>query len=286
MSSHRIALATDSTCDIPADLRKKYEIHVVPQTIIWGADELKDGIDITPQSFYKRLGSDPVHPKTSQPTPHEYTEFLKKIKAETGAEEVVCFALSNQLSGTHSSAVQAAAAVDFKVHVVDSLAVSLGLGFQVLEAARAREAGADAAGMVAAGSKLQKQMATYLAVDTLDYLHKGGRIGGAARLVGTALQLKPILTVDHAVGRIEPGERTRTRRKAIDRMVELYFNAMKSQKVHLGVLHCNCPEDAETLAKRVEAEHKPIEMFVADVTAVIGVHVGPGTLAMIGYYES
>ncbi len=286
MSTHKIAIVTDSTCDLPNDLVRKYNIHVIPQSIIWGGEELRDGIDITPTDFYHRLETDPVIPTSSQPTPSQFKALFEEI-ASSGAEQIACFTLSKNLSGTYQSAVQAADMVDVNVTVMDTVAVSLGLGWQVLAAAEAREAGGSVEEMMGAATKVRSTMRTYLTVDTLEYLHRGGRIGGAAKMVGTALQLKPMLYVDHqGLGRVEPGEKTRTRKKAIQKMVETLFGELDTSKpMKIGIVHCNARKDADELADQVKSDYPNVEILINDVTSVIGVHVGPGALAMLGYYE-
>lgn len=286
MSTHKIAIVTDSTCDLPKELAQKYNLHIIPQSIIWGDEELRDGIDITPEDFYKRLETDPNIPTSSQPTPGQYKTLFEEI-ANAGAEHIACYTLSKNLSGTNQSAVQAADMVDVDVTVMDTVAVSLGLGWQVLAAAEAREAGGGVDEMMAAATKVRATMRTYLTVDTLEYLHRGGRIGGAAKMVGTALKLKPMLYVDHqGLGRVEPGEKTRTRKKAIRKMVETLFRELDTSKpMKVGIVHANARKDADKLAEQVTSDYANVEILINDVTSVIGVHVGPGALAMIGYYD-
>ncbi|HEC24211.1 MAG TPA: DegV family protein [Chloroflexi bacterium] len=283
---HRIALLTDSTCDIPPDYVKQYDIFVVSQYVIWGTEELRDMIDIDPRSFYERLVKEPVSPKTSQPVVSDFVRTLERARDE-GAEEAVIIVISNQLSGTILSARQAKEMVDIPVHVVDSLSTSMGLGWQVLAAARAREAGGDAQAMIAAADKTRQTMQVIFSVDTLEYLHRGGRIGGAAKLVGTALQLKPQLYVDHATGRVEPGERTRTRKKALKRVYEVFFENMDTSKpMHIAVLHSAAEEEATGIYERIREEYEPVELLMGNVTPVIGTHTGPGAIGIVGYYET
>lgn len=281
-----IALVTDSTSNIPQNLIDQYDIHVQPQYVIWGTEELRDQIDITMRMFYDRLQTDPVHPRTSQPVAGDFVATLNKLR-EAGAEEAVIICISNQLSGTVDSANQAKDMVDFPVHVVDSLSASMGLGWQVIAAARAREAGGDAAAMIAAADRVREHLAITLTVDTLEYLHRNGRIGGAAKLVGTALNLKPQLYVDHTVGRVMPGERTRTRKKALEYVYQAFFNEMDTSKpLHIAVVHVAAEEQAQAFVKRIRDEYDPVELLTTEVAPVVGVHVGPGTVGVCGYYET
>jgi DegV family protein with EDD domain len=285
MSSHPIALITDSTCDIPLPYLEQYRICVAPQYVIWGTESFRDMVDMSPEEFYARLTKDSVHPKSSQPVVKDFLYCLEQAK-EAGAQEAVIITISNQLSGTVKSAQQAADLVEMPVHVVDSFSASMGLGFQVLAAARAREAGGSGQDMVDAADKVRQNIQVTFSVDTLDYLHRGGRIGGAARLVGTALQIKPQLYVDHSTGRVEPGERTRTRKKALERMYQVLCSQMDLTKsVHVAVVHCAVEQEALAMRDRVEQELHPVELIVTHVTPVIGTHTGPGALGLIGYYE-
>ena len=284
MSSQKIALITDSTCDIPQEMRDQYDLHIVPLYVIWDHEELKDEVDITADQFYDRLPRDPHHPTTSQPTPADFTRKYDELAA-AGYEEAVVIAISDKLSGTLDSAKQAASDSNLKLHLYDSRSISMGLGWQVLAAARARDNGADAEGMVAAADRARRSGVVIFTVDTLEYLHRGGRIGAAAKLLGTALQLKPQLIIDHENGIVEAGERIRTRSKAIESVYSGFFAKMDtSQPLHLTVMHVAAEEEAMELADRIRADYNPAEMFVTKTSPVIGVHGGPGTLGLVGYY--
>lgn len=259
--SHRVALVTDSTCDIPADLLEQYEITFASQYLIWGEEEYRDRIDIFPEEFYARLKTDPNLPSSSQPTASDFLELIGRAK-ECGAEEIVIITINNQLSGTVESARQVAEKSDIPVHVVDSLSGGTGLGLQVLAAARVREAGGDAQAMIAAADRARQTMQFIFFVDTLDNLYRGGRIGGTARLIGSALNLKPVLYVDHRVGRVESGERTRTRTKALERIYQLFFEKIDITKLlHIAVVHSGVPELAYNLADRIQEAYQPVERW-------------------------
>ncbi len=284
MSDHttRIAIITDSTCDIPPDLIEKYHIGVVPQYLIWGAEELRDGFDIDAQTFYSRLPNDPVHPKTSQPNPPDFARYIE----EGGAEEVVIITISNQLSKTVNSAQVAGDEASMPVHVFDSLSVSMGLGFQVLAAARVREAGGSAEEMIAAAKAVRDNLSVLLTVDTLEYLHKGGRIGGATKLMGTALQLKPLLEVNNVSGRIEAVERIRTRKKALQGIVATTFERVDpGRPMKVAVMHAAAMDDARALHDEVKANYSPATLMIGEVSPIIGVHAGPGVIGLIAYNE-
>lgn len=283
MTDKKIALITDSTCDIPPEMRKQYSLRVVPLYVIWGQEELRDEIDITADAFYERLPKDPTHPTTSQPTPADFQRTYEEVAA-AGYDEAVVIAISDKLSGTLDSAKQAASEVSLPIHLHDSRSVSMGLGWQVVAAARAQAAGGSARDMLDAAERARANGAVLFTVDTLDYLHKGGRIGAAAKLLGTALQLKPQLIIDHQTGIVEAGERVRTRNKSIESVYNGFFSRMDtSQPLHLTVMHVAAEQDAEEMAKRIRAEHTPADLFITKTSPVIGVHGGPGTIGIVGY---
>jgi DegV family protein with EDD domain len=285
MNEPSIAVVTDSTCDLPQAMRERYAIHVVPLSVIWGEEELREGVDIQPQAFYKRLVVDPIHPTTSQPTPEAFLNVYQDARRH-GAEAVVTLTISAAMSGTYESAHIAASRVDFPVHVVDSKANSMSLGWQVLAAVRARETGGDVKGMLAAAAAARSTMIYIITLDTLEYLHKGGRIGGAKRFIGTLLNLKPQIWVNHETGEVEGGRQTRTRTRAVSALYEDFFHALDTERpMRVAVLHNNARDEAEALAERVRREHEPQEMLIQIVSPVLGVHTGPRALALCGYTE-
>ncbi len=285
MPNHKIALVTDSTCDLPAAYREKYDVHVQPLTIIWGEEQLREGVDIQPEEFYRRLESDPVYPTTSQPTPQDFLTTYEQLEAE-GAEEIVAILISSAMSGTLQAAHTAVEMADIPVHLVDSRTNSMGLGWQIVAAARVRESGGDVEAMIAAANAARERMAYIIALDTLEYLHRGGRIGGASRFIGTLLNLKPQIYVNHETGEVEGGRRTRTRRRAVDALYKDFFAQVDiNRPMHIAVLHNAALEDAEALAARVEREYAPEELLISIVSPVLGVHTGPRAIALCGYSE-
>ena len=285
MPNHTIALITDSTCDIPQSLRERYAIDVVPLSIIWGDEQLREGIDISPEDFYRRLVVDPIHPTTSQPTPQDFLTAYQKAQ-QRGAQEIVVVTISTGMSGTHESARLAASMIDVPVHLVDSRANSMSLGWQVLAAARAREAGGDVEAMIAATDKARETMVFIIALDTLEYLHKGGRIGTASKFIGTLLNFKPQIFVDHKTGMVAAGRRVRTRKRALRMLYEDFFAQLDThKKMHIAVLHNAALPEAETTAARIRDEFAPAELVISIVSPVLGVHTGPRAVSLCGYTE-
>ncbi len=286
MTGHKIALITDSGCDLTDEMLHKHAIDMVPLYVIWGQENLRDRLDLTPEDFYARLVSDPVHPSTSQPAPGDFVQAIERAQ-QRGAEEAVIVTISSGMSSTYEAAMQASQMTDFPVTVIDSKANSLSQGFVVLAAAQARDAGGSVADIQAAVKQVRRSLVTMLYVDTLEYLHKGGRIGAAARWVGTALNLKPQLYVDHATGKIEPGQRARSRSKALDMMYHAFFKKLDTSKpLHIGLIHALEPTEVAAIAARIEREYKPVELLIATTSPMMGVHTGPGAMAFCGYTET
>jgi DegV family protein with EDD domain len=270
----KVALVTDSTTHLPAEIMRPYPIWEVPIMIIWGAESLRDGVDIQADEFYNRLRLSSKSPGTSQPSPQTFQEIFSQLLAE--GYDILGVFISTKFSGTYASAKQAQALFPGKnIEIIDSLTGSMGAGWPVLSAARASQAGANLAECKALVEKALKHTGILLMVDDLQYLHRGGRIGGAQRFLGTALKLKPILEV------VESGfiglERVRTRQKAFGRLVELLEERIAGRSpVHLAALHASTIESAEQLLQAATARIHTIETMLADVSPGVGVHLGPG----------
>lgn len=189
------------------------------------------------------------------------------------------------MSGTYTSASKAAELMDIPVHVLDSRANSMSLGWQVLAAARAREKGADLAAMIAAADAARSSMVLLITLDTLEYLHKGGRIGGASHFIGNLLNLKPQITVNHQSGEVEGGRRSRTRKKALADLYEDFFAQIDpDKKMKIAVLHNASQEEALKIADKIQREYQPDELLLSIVSPVLGVHTGPRAVAICGYH--
>jgi DegV family protein with EDD domain len=283
--AHKIALVTDSTCDIPKDWIEQYDITVVPLTIIFGSQPYLDGVDISAEAFYERLGKDPDHPTTSQPTPQAFVEAYQAAAAR-GAEEILAITISSAMSGTMESARRAAGEAGIPVHVVDGKNNSMGLGWQVIAAARAREAGGSLQDMLSAAEKVRQDMVYYISLDTIEYLSKGGRGADAARLLNSVLQIKPLILVKPDTGTVGAAMPSRSRKSAIESLYKEFFRRIDTTKpMHITVLHNAALDEAEALARRVEQDYKPAEMFISIVSPVLGVHTGPRAIALCGYAE-
>lgn len=276
----KIALVTDSTTYMPPELVKKYNISVAPQVLIWGDQTYKDGVDIESREFFTRLKTAKVMPSTSQVAVISFQEIFQDL-VEKGFE-VLALLVSSKLSGTVQSAVQARDLMSTareKVNVVDSQSVAMALGFQVLAVARAIEDGASLQDAIALAEKSYQYTGVTFAVDTLEFLHRGGRIGGAQRFLGTMLNMKPILAIQD--GRVEGVDRIRTKSKAQDRVLELTTEKIAGRTpVRLATLHANAAEDARALLARAEQALNPVESIFTEVSPTVGTHAGPGTVGL------
>jgi len=274
----KIAIVTDSTAYIPNDLVQQYLISVAPQVLIWGDEVFEDGVDIQPGEFYTRLKNAKIMPTTSQVSPKAFKDIFDQ-RLEEGYQ-ILTILVSEQLSGTLASAIQARELLSgAPIEIVDSRTTAMAMGFQVLAAARAAADGATLADCKAIAIKSREHTGVIFAVNTLEFLHRGGRIGGAARLLGTALNMKPILEVTG--GRVEPIQRVRTRSKSLNRLVELVEERIAGrQPVRLATLHANSPEDAKTILKATTDKVNAIESIFSEVSPVVGTHTGPGTVGI------
>ncbi len=275
----KVAIVTDSTSTIPKHLVEKYQLTVVPQMVIWGEETQRDGVDVQPTEFYKRLAASKVSPTTSQATVISFKETYEKLHGE--GYEILCVLISSKLSGTINSAVQAKELIpEAKIEVVDSLSVAMALGFQAIEAAKAAQNGASLAECKAVAEKAVGTTGLILTPETLEYLHRGGRIGGGAKFLATALNIKPVLEVRG--GKIEALERVRTRKKVLLRLVEIVAEQIGGRTpVRLSALHANSPEDAQFVLDEAKKRLNPVEAFMSEVSPAIGTHTGPGTIGLV-----
>ena len=285
---NKVALITDSTAYIPRDWIDKYGIKVAPAVVIWDGEELRDWYDITAEEFFNRLANSNTLPTTSQPTPAYFKNLYEELIAE--GKDILGVHISTKLSGTFSSAEQAKAMMpDANIENIDTLSASMGEGWPLLMAVKAAQDGKSLAECRAVAEEACNHTGILLTVNTLEFLHRGGRIGGAKRLLGSALNLKPILQVTD--GAIEPAENVRTRKKSLARLAEMVIERIgDSRPIYMAAIHANAPEDAEAVLEMV-SEKLPLKArMVTSVAPTVGTHTGPGTVGiayMAGYdYES
>lgn len=284
MNLQKIIIVTDSSAGIPDELRTKLDICVIPLWLIWDNESYRDGVDILPHTFYQRLRTSSTLPSSTQPAVEEFREFFQNCSRESDA--IVSVLASSRISGTVDSALAAKELIpDHPIRVVDSNFTAMGLGFIAVAAARAAASGRSLDQVVGAAEKMRESVHLLFVVDTLEYLHKGGRIGGAKRLFGTALNIKPILHFDQ--GLIQPLSQARTKKKAVEQMLNIAADRLAgSGMVEAAIVNVDCPEEGEALAKSVKDRFNPSMIYTSDVSPVVGTHVGPGTLGLAFYPES
>jgi DegV family protein with EDD domain len=198
----------------------------------------------------------------------------------------VAVLVNGGFSGVILSAQQAAAAAPLPVYIHDSRGASMGMGWQVLAAARARDAGGDVADILDAAEKVRRKVQLIVCLDTLEYVYRGGRIGNARRLLGTMLNLKPLILVDHEKGIVEPAGRAVTRRKGLELLYKTFFDRLDPHgRMHVAVLHGDAAGDAEALLQRVKQDFHPAELLTNITGPALGVNTGPRAIALIGYSE-
>ena len=276
-----VRVVTDSTADIPEALLRQWNVAMVPLSVNFGTESLKDKVEITHDEFVRRLkASGRTLPTTAQPPPGLFEETYRRL-ADEGADGIISLHLSEKLSGTCGSARIAADEVAdrVKVEVIDSKSISLGLGFLAIEAARVAATGADLAAVAAAVRKMIPNIQIIFFPDTLEYLQKGGRIGRAAAIAGSILALKPLMRLDE--GAVVPHERTRTRSKAIEGLVRFAKDFPHIRQ--MGALRSG-DADIDALLDRLAAEIPSVprdRVILAELSPVIAVHLGPGALGVI-----
>lgn len=267
------AIVTDSTAYLPAEAVERHGITVVPLSVVIGDQVYDEGADVASALLRRRAVS------TSRPSPEAFAEAYRAA-ADAGAREVLSLHLSAELSGTCEAARLAAASAPLPVRVVDTRMVAMALGYSVLSAAEVRAAGGSAEEAVAAAVKRAEATVALFYVDTLEYLRRGGRIGAARALLGSALAVKPLLHL--ADGSIQPLEKVRTAGRAIARLEELAVQRAGNAEVDVAVHHLAAPERAQELAERLRGRLPGLRaLHLSEVGAVIGAHVGPGLLGVV-----
>jgi DegV family protein with EDD domain len=264
-------VVTDSTADVPPEWCERYGIEVVPLRVLFGSESFRDRVDLSADQFFDRLrGSDRL-PTTSAPSPGDFAAVYERLSHE--CEGAVSIHISGDLSGTVEAARVGAGSVEgFPVHVIDSRCLSMCLAYLARTAA---EADTVETAVRSVEERVPRQGILAL-LDTLRYLEMGGRIGRAQALLGTVLDLKPILSL--AEGRVVPLDRVRTRAKAIPRLVERLRQDLPVER--LAVMHAQAPEDAERIRAQLAAELPDVDVDIGELGAVLGTHVGPGTVGL------
>jgi DegV family protein with EDD domain len=286
----KIAVVTDSSAYIPESATAGLPIHVMPVWLLWDDDRYRDGVDIDPETFYQRLRVSKSMPTSSQPSAGEFEQLFRQLAAEYDA--IVCVLVSARISGTLASAMSAranlqadrsGAAID--IQIVDAQSSSMGLGLAVLAAARAAAVSGATPDEVAAVARAMVARVEFLfVVDTLEFLQRGGRISLTKRLLGTALQIKPLLHFEE--GQIVPLTQARTKRKALELLLDLAEERLAGRPMaEAAVADIDCCAEGDSVAARVRARFDPPLLPRAMVSPVVGTHVGPGAIGFAFYAD-
>lgn len=263
-------IVTDSTSDLLPDEAEALGVTVVPLTVRFGEEQFRDGVDLDAGGFYARLARGGTSPTTSQPSPEAFASVYRELLAGSD-DRVLGIHISQRLSGTLQSATLAAREHEGRVHVVDSGSVSMGIQFLVRAALDDLAGGSDVDTIVRNTEARQARVVVYVLLDTLTYLHRGGRIGAAQAFLGGVLSVKPLLRV--AAGEVHPQARVRNRRQGIDRMLALLAEAGPLEAV--GTMHSGAPELLEEVRPRVVAAYPELEIGTGQIGPVVGTYAGP-----------
>jgi DegV family protein with EDD domain len=278
-----IEVIADSTCDIPQALIDHYNIKIVPHYVLWGEKQYRDRVDIQPQEFYRNLKNNSIRPTTSQATTQD---FLKKYEDAIleGAKELIVLTVSSAMSGAYQMALNAAKLVKIPVHVIDSKGPTMTLGWQTLAAARECESKKDISIILNSVDAVRRKLVQVVGMETMEYLQTGGRIGDAARWIGAKLQIKPVVSINHETGRVEPVGMARTHKGMVDLLYQKFIDQLKGEgKLHVAILHGDAVEEAEKLADRIHNEFDLAELLINITGPVLGINTGPQALAICGY---
>jgi DegV family protein with EDD domain len=278
-----IRIVTDSTCDLPAALLAEHRVVVVPVNIQFDHESYQEGVTLTAASFYQKVEAHNRLPTTSQPSIGQFQAAYRSLQEDPGTEAILSIHITGNLSGTYESAVVAAGQMPAEppITTFDSLSGSMGLGFMVLEAAEMTGKGTSLPVILARLEALRERMRVYFSLDDLKYARMSGRVGVAQALMASLLHIKPMLTVSE--GRLALVGRVRNRAQALRALIDTLCEQLGDRPARIAVIHAHAPEAAEqvraALAQRVSAP----QIIVSELSVGIAVHLGPGTVGVVGY---
>jgi DegV family protein with EDD domain len=284
----KVATVTDSTCCIPQELIERYNIHLVPALIIHEGRSYRDRIDMSPTEVYKIMRKRQNLPTTSVPSPEDFLSTFRKLSQK--AETILCITLTSLQSGVFnmaSSAREMAKDIipNTVINVIDSRAVAGSLGFIVLEAARIASQGAELAKVTQVAQSMMNKVGSFFVLDTLYYLARTGRVARAAAWAGSILNMKPVVAHFPSVGETTPVARPRSRKKAIERMLEIMTERIGDSRAHVMVEHADEFEEAEKFKDTIDSRFNCVELYITEFTPCMGVHAGPGVLGASFYID-
>jgi DegV family protein with EDD domain len=278
----KIAVVTDSVACVPPELVERLGIEVIPFHVVWDGRDYEDGVDLSPAEFYRLFGQNKAYPTTSQPSLADFVRTYARL-SET-AEAIVSIHIPEELTGVVSLARTAAReAASVPVVVIDSRTATIAEGFIVLEAARVAAEGGTLEQVVAATESMIPRVHFYATLDDLKHLHRGGRIGEAATLLGSKLKINPILSLQD--GRVRVTSVVRTRHTAVEKMLELMGESVGELPLHASVFHGDAPAQAERIAEDIQARFNCVEFYITEFTPVMGSHTGPGVIGLAFYTD-
>ncbi len=267
-----VAVVVDSAANVPPELARELRIIVVPMYLRFGDEVFRDGVDLTPARFYERLVRNREPASSSTPSPGDYAEAFEA----TGHDALVCVTVAADLSSSHQQASLAAREVGIRVEVIDSGSASMGEGFVAIEAARLAARGAGLDQVAARAQEVASRTSLVATVDTFEYLQRSGRVTRLQAYAATMLDIKPVFQLRR--GEITPIARSRSRGRALARVVDESVAAFGERPAHLAVFHAAASKEAAAVASRIEASARVLETFVVEVTPLIGAYTGPGML--------
>jgi DegV family protein with EDD domain len=279
----RIAVVTDSVACVPIDLVKKYNILVAPVHIIWDKVDYKDSVDMQTSEFYARLRKSKTLPTTTSAIQGEFLQIFEGLRGKV--DGIVTLALTSGLGAAYNSALNAKELVkNIPIEVIDTRTAMMAQGFSVLAAAKVAAGGGSMSDVIKAAENVVHKAHIFWAMDTLEYLRKGGRVSLPQAVMASWLQVKPITGI--IGGKVEPLARVRTKAKVMDKLLELMDKRITNTgPLHVAVMHGDATAEAEQLEQKVNARYKPLELMRSEITPVIGTHTGPGTLGLAFYNE-
>ncbi len=279
-----VRVVADSSVCLPKELIKKYNIELVPETIIFGTKVYRDGVDLVPSEFYVKLGEAKELPTTSAPSPQDFVDAYQKVAKD--ADAIACILVTAAFShmGLQAALTARESVSQLPIEIMDSRTALGAYGFVALAAAKAAAAGKSLPEVIKTAEDVQSRVTLIATLNTLKYLAKGGRIGKAASWAGTLLSIKPIIEVPPSTGVLEPLERVRTRRKALERLLGIMQERVgKGQRVHVSIEQANVLEEARWLEAQLSSLFDCAEVYINDFAPVAGVHCGPGVIGISFY---
>jgi DegV family protein with EDD domain len=278
----RVAIVTDSSAGLPRELVEELNIQVVPVFLVQGGQMFRDGVDITPTEVYRRIRGGEDLFTSAPPSVPEFLGVYQAAARESSA--IISIHMSPELSSTHNVALAASKQVEgVPTRVLNCNTAAIGQGFVVLEAARAAAAGATLDEVLSRAADMVATIRFFFTLDTFEYLRRSGRIGGAAALLGSMLQFRPVLYMPHGV--VEVFARPRTKRRAVELMLQQMAEQPEGRPMHAAIAHADVPDEAEELRQTVAERFNCVELLVTEFTPVVGAHTGPGLIGIAFYVE-